>query len=763
MKRRIGFCQCLIACAGVAYLLNPPQARVFAQAGACPDPIVYFSIDIGSDTEISDPQGDGDEVFDPGDLYLWGAGPATPADGFINDAFFFGFDPTPTAVPPTKAPVCFSPPFDPTEASLSTFDLDGVDSLDVDLRQFIPAGATLQDPIPQFPSNCIYDPRELTISFDDDRAAHYVGLPGLCEVPVTSPSPFLGLIYGMTAPKDELLAVTLGPGLPHPVSAITPLLDEKGLNTSLAPNPDNGDPEDDDTDALDIVPGPAADPPCPYVYWSPDHEANLGLDDGDIYLTYLFAGGPNFAPVIDDVLQLGIPDEADVDAFEFVWSTDAAGNVALALLFSVDDDDPVTTARDESGGLDPRMIYISDLTASYAPFLTAPLEDDVDAIANYCMAIVNPVGACCVCDGCIGPISAADCAAAGGIYQGDGTDCTTVQCEFLGACCLCDGTCIDNVTQAQCEDPTTLNGKWQGPCTTCSSVTCLPTGACCLCDGTCIDMVTRQDCLNQGGKFQGVCVTCAELQCIPFGACCLPDGTCVDMLTQADCTGPAFGGIYQGDCTDCASVDCQTTEACCLCDGPCVDLLPNDCIAQGGKPQGPNTNCATVHCIHFGACCLPDGTCVDMLSPTQCTGAAFGGTYQGDCTDCATINCQPPVGGACCFACQQYPGGPPVACVDVPMLSDCCALQGLFVPSATCATASCSNRVCPGDINGDNKTNVFDFGTLAGNFGQCTPAIFGRCDGDLNCDGCVNVFDFGILSSNFGCSLPPIAPQCCGP
>ena len=762
MRNRLGFCHCLGACAGAAFVLGLAPERALGQAGGnCPDPIVYFSIDIGSDTELSDPQADGDEVFDPGDLYLWGVGPAVPVDGTINDLQFFGFDPVPTPVPFSVAPVCFFPPVNPDQASQSTFDLDGVDTLDVDLRQFIPPDVALQQPIPFFPSNCIYDPRELVISFDDDRSAHYVGLPNLCEVPVTSKSPYLGAIYGTTPGRDELLTVTLGAGFPHPVSSIAATLDEVGLNTSLAPNPDAGDPEDDDIDALDITIGPAADPACPYVYWSPDHEANLGLDDGDIYITFLF-GPPGFAPVIDDVIHLGIPDETDVDAFEFVWFSDAAGNVSLALLFSVDDDDIVTTGTDESGGLDPRMIYISNLTGTSVPFLTAPLEDDVDAIANYCMPIGTTEGACCICDGCIGPITAVDCAALGGIYQGDGTDCTTIQCEFLGACCLCDGTCIDNLSQAQCEDPATVNGKWQGPCVPCTAALCQPTGACCLCDGTCLDMVTHQDCLNQGGKYQGDCVTCLEIQCVPFGACCLPDGTCVDMVSASACIGQ-LGGIYQGDCTDCANVDCTPTEACCFCDGSCLDLLAADCTAQGGKPQGPGTSCIAGQCEPYGACCLTDGTCVDMLTKPVCEGPLFGGIYQGDCSDCANVDCLPPQEGACCFACQQYPGGPPVACVDVPTLADCCALQGLFLPGTTCATASCSNRICPGDLDGDNDTDVFDFGIMASHFGQCIPAIFGRCDGDLNCDGCVNIFDFSVLSGNFGCTLPPVAPQCCGP
>lgn len=56
--------------------------------------------------------------------------------------------------------------------------------------------------------------------------------------------------------------------------------------------------------------------------------------------------------------------------------------------------------------------------------------------------------------------------------------------------------------------------------------------------------------------------------------------------------------------------------------------------------------------------------------------------------------------------------------------------------------------VCVGDIDGDEDTDVFDFGTLATNFGSSVPAGTG---GDLNGDGNVNVFDFGIFAGDFGC------------
>jgi len=55
----------------------------------------------------------------------------------------------------------------------------------------------------------------------------------------------------------------------------------------------------------------------------------------------------------------------------------------LAVLFSVDEDDPLTPTVDESGGLEPRMIYQSYLTGRSTRLLEQPLADDIDALTNW--------------------------------------------------------------------------------------------------------------------------------------------------------------------------------------------------------------------------------------------------------------------------------------------------------------------------------------------------------------------------------------------
>jgi hypothetical protein len=185
--------------------------------------------------------------------------------------------------------------------------------------------------------------------------------------------------------QDEVLGLTFAPVgvLPAPVVALYQIADEVTVHQSLQPNPDAIEDEDDDVDSLDI--GATDMVICAQWYFTADHEATgispfgMPLDPGDIYEVI-----PGLGPVlvIDDVNNLGVPDDTDVDAFEFAIGLDATGAPILTVLFSVDEDDPLTPG-DESGGLDPRMIYVSDLMGMMSPpvpGLLKPLWDDVDGL-----------------------------------------------------------------------------------------------------------------------------------------------------------------------------------------------------------------------------------------------------------------------------------------------------------------------------------------------------------------------------------------------
>ncbi|MEM3433259.1 MAG: Ig-like domain-containing protein, partial [Candidatus Methanomethyliaceae archaeon] len=59
-----------------------------------------------------------------------------------------------------------------------------------------------------------------------------------------------------------------------------------------------------------------------------------------------------------------------------------------------------------------------------------------------------------------------------------------------------------------------------------------------------------------------------------------------------------------------------------------------------------------------------------------------------------------------------------------------------------------------GDINNDDKVNIYDFSILAGCYGKqaIDPGFDPRAD--LNHDGRISIYDFSILAGNYGCTGP---------
>ena len=164
---------------------------------------------------------------------------------------------------------------------------------------------------------------------------------------------------------------------------------------------------------------------CPFWYFSADHEANLGLDPGGIYL--VMTGG-GFMQVIDEFNHLGIPESTDIDAFEFVWLEEPQepGPLYLALIYSVDDDDPLTPGN-ESGGLNPNMIYASFMTGYSFQLITDPLEDDVDGLTVWRESLEVQNEACCLPDGTCMDTTPTNCINIyGGMPMGLGTTCATL-------------------------------------------------------------------------------------------------------------------------------------------------------------------------------------------------------------------------------------------------------------------------------------------------------------------------------------------------
>lgn len=336
-----------------------------------------FSLDIGSDAELSDPNLNGNEAFDPGDSYR-AFGPLMPPgglDGIGDDFAIFGpmgfADPAPSAPdlwpPATGAPVGSGLPLDP----MLFFDLNGEDYLDFSIANYVYGPGMPSIDISTISTNCVHSAAHLFISFDDDGGSNYTHPAG---APISDVSPFMGFTYGETATKTEIVGMDFVPFPPTAPYFQYGMFDEVSLHPNLIPNPDLLEQHDDDVDALDI-----RDANCTVWYISADHEASHGLDPGIIYEVNPVTGPTAVLYAFD----LGILPGTDIDAFEFVALWDSVEqHVALALLFSVDDDDPLTPG-DESGGLHPAMIYYSFLNGSYAPYLASPLQDDVDAIAAW--------------------------------------------------------------------------------------------------------------------------------------------------------------------------------------------------------------------------------------------------------------------------------------------------------------------------------------------------------------------------------------------
>jgi hypothetical protein len=154
-------------------------------------------------------------------------------------------------------------------------------------------------------------------------------------------------------------------------------------------------------------------------------------------------------------------------------------------------------------------------------------------------------GGCCI-DSVCSIETAADCAANGGSYLGDGTSCSGVDCT-QGACCL-GGACSIEAGADACL------GNYLGDGTTCADVDCNQ-GACCS-GGSC-SVVPAGSCT---GDYLGNGSDCDGVDCggSSPGACCV-SGVC-SMLSSAAC-GSA-GGIFHGAGSTCDETDCPCSGAC---------------------------------------------------------------------------------------------------------------------------------------------------------------------------------------------------------
>ncbi len=154
-------------------------------------------------------------------------------------------------------------------------------------------------------------------------------------------------------------------------------------------------------------------------------------------------------------------------------------------------------------------------------------------------------GACCIGNSC-SVLSADDCAAAHGYYNGDGSDCDPDPCGVTGACCFPAQILCPGVDDIDC-------GVGDGQ--------------------ACLDSALPGDCTFAGGHFLGFFpITCAmhssDCNPIPPGSFCCPAET-------PDCCGDNEHGW--ACCTD--------IQTCCID----IDGFPSCCDA--------GQTCTPVGCI----------------------------------------------------------------------------------------------------------------------------------------------------------------------
>ena len=288
--------------------------------------------------------------------------------------------------------------------------------------------------------------------------------------------------------------------------------------------------------------------------------------------------------------------------------------------------------------------------------------------------------------------------------NGDGDYVTTLTCEPCeiptGACCLADGTCQDGMYEAECG---AAGGVYQGDWTECATTQCPPTGACCFADQSCLDL-TADGCAVYQGMFQGEGTECATTDCpellaadlcadaVPVAVPSSTPGTTTGATPDSEfygcgtsITAPGVWARVTGTgntmtATTCTPFYDYDTKISVFCDGcytadwACIAGNDDNCVGGGSSLLSTVTWCSNagedylvlihgyssasgdfvldvyddgVACTgapscappETGACCLQNGTCIPDLFESDC--AAQGGQWQGAGTGCDPNPCEP--------------------------------------------------------------------------------------------------------------------------
>ena len=254
-----------------------------------------------------------------------------------------------------------------------------------------------------------------------------------------------------------------------------------------------------------------------------------------------------------------------------------------------------------------------------------------------------PSGACCdTCAGTcfVGPQS--QCSGPLLVYTAGATCLPPIVCvPTCGACCTVNaaGVAVCTITSSQ-SACTASGGMWQGVGSTCPSVNnCIPpTVTCCNAQNGACQTFGGQVCpTGWFGNFS----SCFPNPCPPFGACCLAGTLTCTMTLQSACNGQWFAS---GVCNPnpCAQVCCSATG--------CI-VIGSTLMCPTGSVSIPASSCTPIPCPQLGICCINGSTVCIISYQANCPGVWFSGT---SCTPnpCIQACCSP---GSC--GCFQVFGG----------------------------------------------------------------------------------------------------------
>ncbi len=282
----------------------------------------------------------------------------------------------------------------------------------------------------------------------------------------------------------------------------------------------------------------------------------------------------------------------------------------------------------------PPMIGVVGFDGGYksAVALAIPPEGLVEGEGEFAGGEPEGFGACCNADNsCTDGVTQFDCTSSGGIYQGDGTDCSVVVCGGggpTGGCCV--GNACSILTSVECSS---MHGTYLGDGSNCFGIDCTTVSqlGCCHCptgEGSCEGSYC---CTILGTDCHSPCSFSAGFGGYGPAFCC-PEGgdpvygcaTCIDwpeeLATHCCPLSTDIGSYYCCDTgyTCCGGFDPSTccndlTEQCVHPVDPETGYVGSFCCPIDWIPCGFDPCCdpATQYCCDVGGgllVCLPIGT-----------------------------------------------------------------------------------------------------------------------------------------------------------